>query len=226
MSVSSSVISIIKKIKDSEVAKLRLTGRNGEPVHLDCIYKEAESPNFFLVFPPKTIPDDLEMSQECTVAINSQDDSLVLTADIESRQGDRTLEMTGKEIIDPVSLREYFRVLYRTTVTASFEPTSVDSNTRSWKLEGSSVDLSGTGVLAIFPQELENRHNIFLEFNLPEVNVTVQCVGRVVRTKRIRKSRYQVALHFDHITRKNRDAIITACLQEQRRQLRERMESG
>ena len=224
--MSNSIIAIIKKVKDSEFAKLRIEGRDGEPLNLDCIYKEDHSPNFFLVFPPGTLPEGLQFPQECTVSIHSEDDSIVINAVIESQQGDRTLEMTGKELIDPISLREYFRVFFRTSVTASHEPTSSDSTAKPWTVTGDSVDLSGTGILAIFPQELENKHNIFLDFTLPDQEQSIHCVSYVVRTRRIRKSRFQVALHFDHITRKNRDAVITACLQEQRRQLRERMESG
>lgn len=224
--MSNPIIPIIKKIKDSQLAKLRFIAQNGELVDLDCIYKEAESPNFFLVFPPETIPENLALEQDGTVSIHSEDDSIVINAVIESQQGDRTLGLLAKDIVDPVTLREYFRVFFKTTIFASHEPTSVDSKARPWKATGNSVDLSGTGILAIFPHKLANKHNIFLDFNLPDLDKSIQCVAHVVRTRRIRKSRFQIALHFDHINRKNRDAIITACLQEQRRQLRERMESG
>ena len=221
--MSDSIITIIKKIKDSSLAKLITTGTDGEPIYLDCIYKESESPNFFLVFPPDTLPGDIERSK-CKVSINVGDDPVIITASIEEFPNDRTIELKGKESIDPRSLREYFRVFYRTVVTASHEPTSDDPKAKSWSMQGDSVDLSGTGILVIFPEEPQNRKNIFLDFDLPDVSKSIHCVGHVVRTKRIRKGRFQVALHFDHITRKNRDAIITACLHEQRRQLRERME--
>ena len=132
-----------------------------------------------------------------------------------------TLRETGI----PVSLREYFRVMVSTPIVASFEPASEDSRQRPWQVNGMTVDLSGTGVLAVFPAEFENRNHIFLDITLPDSDKRVDCVAHVVRTKKLRKSRYQIALHFDAITRKNRDCIITACLQEQRRQLRLRMES-
>jgi hypothetical protein len=46
----------------------------------------------------------------------------------------------------------------------------------------------------------------------------------VTRTGRLRGGRWHIALHFDDITQKNKDAIITNCLWEQRRQLRENVQ--
>ena len=219
-----SVITIIKKIKDSSLAKLISARPDGEPIHLDCIYKESESPHFFLVFPPHTLPDNIE-ELTCKISISSEDEPVIITASIVAQVNDRTIELKGEESIDPTSLREYFRVFYKTVVNASHEPTSENPKAKSWSMQGNTVDLSGTGLLAIFPEEPQNTTNIFLDFSLPDINKSIQCVAHVVRTRRIRKGRYQVALHFDHIARKNRDSIITACLHEQRRQLRARMES-
>lgn len=221
--MSDTIISIIKRIKDSTLARFITTDVDGGPVYLDCIYKESEAPNFFLVFPPGVLPEEIDKSK-CKVSINIGDDPIIISASIEEHTNDRTIELAARDSVDPRSLREYFRVFYKTVVTASHEPTSDDPKAKSWSMKGDSVDLSGTGVLVIFPEEPQNRKNIFLDFDLPDINKTIHCVGHVVRTKRIRKGRFQVALHFDHITRKNRDAIITACLHEQRRQLRERME--
>ncbi len=226
--MSNSIINIVRSIKDSELAKLRITGSDGEMIHLDCIYKESEAPFFFLVFAPQAMPRDLEVSQKCSVAITrsgSSEEPVTLSAAIESFKGDRSLEMRALDTIDPVSLREYFRVMVSTPIVASFEPSSEDSRQRPWQFNGMTVDLSGTGVLAVFPNEFENKNNIFLDITLPDSDKRVDCIAHVVRIKKLRKSRYQIALHFDTITRKNRDCIITACLQEQRRQLRLRMES-
>jgi hypothetical protein len=223
--VSHSITSIVRAIKDSALAKLRITAANGEILHIDCIYKESESPSFFLVFAPHAFPKDAEVKQKCSVAISSGEDPITLTAVVESFKGDRSLEMRAVDTIDPVSLREYFRVTVSTPIHASFQPTEEDTRQRPWQAHGTTIDLSGTGVLAVFPIEFENKNNIFLDITMPDSSQRVSCVGRVVRVKKLRKARYQIALHFEHISRKNRDIIITACLQEQRRQLRLRMES-
>ena len=218
-----SIINIVKSIKDSEAAKLHASVIGSEPIHLDCVYKESESPCFFLVFPPETIPAELDINQSCSVVILSETAPVTLSASIKGINGDRTLEMIAKEAIDPASLREYFRVTYSAPVTASYEPQDHDSSETQWKVEGMMLDLSGTGLLGIFPQEFENNSNVFLEFTLEEGGNPIKCVARVVRTRRLRRERFQVALHFDVIQPEDRDAIITTCLQEQRKQLRERI---
>ncbi len=222
--MTSSIVNIIKTIEDSESAKVRLTFTNRESAYLDCIYKESEAPTFFLVFSPGTIPDNLDLQENCSVSINKEHSPIVISAKIEALRGDRTLELRATEVIDPVSLREYFRVFYQTPITASHRPASNESIKGLWKVEGTTVDLSASGVLAIFPQEFQHREHIFLEFNLTGTNRTIQCLSHVVRIHHIRKSRCQIALRFDQIPPRDQDAIVTECMSEQRRQLRKRMQ--
>ncbi|THB76840.1 MAG: PilZ domain-containing protein [Desulfobulbaceae bacterium] len=219
------ITKIVKSIRDSEIATLRIHPAVGESQDYDCIYKEAEAPHFFLIFPPTSLPENLNIESKCTVSFQSDKESMVISSEIIEKVNDRTLELVAKKTLDPISLREYFRVFYKTAVTASYESGQSARTRSSWEISGESVDLSGTGVLVIFNEEPPNKHNIFIDFNLPELDKSISCVGHVVRIRRIRRGRYQVAMHFDHITPKNRDAIITACLQEQRRQLRIRMQS-
>lgn len=222
--MTSSIVNIIKTIDDSQSAKVRLSFTNMESAYLDCVYKESEAPSFFLVFSPGTIPDNLDFQSNCSVSINKKHSPIVISAKIEALRGDRTLELVATEIIDPVSLREYFRVFYKTPITASHRPSSGESIKSLWKVKGTTMDLSASGVLAIFPQEFEHNEHIFLEFNLIGNNRSIQCLSHVVRVRHIRKSRCQIALHFDQIPPNDQDAIVTECMGEQRRQLRKRMQ--
>ena len=222
--MTSSIVNIIKTIEDSESAKVRLTFTNRESAYLDCIYKESEAPSFFLVFPPGSIPDNLDVQEYCSVSINKQHSPIVISAKIQTLRGDRTLELLATEIVDPASLREYFRVFYQTPITASHRPASNESIKGLWKVEGTTVDLSASGVLAIFPEEFQDREHIFLEFSLIGTNRTIQCLSHVVRIHHIRKSRCQIALRFDQIPPRDQDAIVTECMSTQRRQLRKRMQ--
>ena len=221
--MSSSIVNTIRTLENSECAKVRLLCTNKEYTCIDCIYREGESPSFFLDFPTK-IPDNLEFNKECAVSIERNATSIVIGAKIEARRGESTLEMVATEIIDPVSLREYFRVFYHTPIIATHHPTSTDSITAAWKLEGTTVDLSASGVLAIFPQEFAHKRNIFLDFSLINTSRSIQCLSHVVRVHHIRKSRCQIALHFDHIPVQDQEAIIAECMREQRKQLRLRMQ--
>ena len=222
--MTNSIVRIIKGIDDNESARVRLSFMNNESTYLECVYKESEAPSFSLLFPPGTIPDNLDIQGSCSVSINKKHSPIVISEKIETVRGDRTLELVAKEIIDPVSLREYFRVFYKTPITATHRPSSGESIKSLWKIRGTTVDLSASGVLAIFPQEFEHKERIFLEFNLISSNRSIQCLSHVVRVRHIRKSRCQIALHFDQIPPKDQDAIISECMGEQRRQLRKRMQ--
>jgi hypothetical protein len=222
--MNSSIITVIKKLEDSEYAKVRLGFENSETAYFDCIYKESEAPSFFLVFPPGTIPDDIIIKDQCSVLIHKRQDEkpIVVSAKIEARRGERTLELTASEIIDPVSLREYFRVFYRTPITASYRPPGDDLTIELWDMQGTIVDLSASGVLAIFPDEFEHNENVSLQFQLIGEERTIKCIAHSVRTRYIRKSRVQIALSFDKISSADQDAIVTECMREQRKQLRTR----
>lgn len=222
--MTDSIVNVIKAIQDGEKAKVRFLISKLESVYLDCIFKESDAPSFFLVFQPNTIPENLETQKNCSISITKLGEPIIISAKILSRKGERTLELNAIEIIDPVSLREYFRVFYQTSITAVHHQSRNGSGSSSWKLEGTTVDLSASGVLAIFPQEFEHKDYIFLEFSLKGNSRRIQCLAHVVRVHHIRKSRCQIALRFDQISAEDQDEIVSECMREQRRQLRERMQ--
>ena len=224
--MKSSITDIVKKIIDSAGAEIDVSTTEGETIRLKCIYKESLAPNFFLVFPPKRLPSNLDTSRLCPISIKGENVSITLTAKILDINGDRTLELTAKEFVDPSSLREYFRIDIRMPITIFYEPGPAEDRSHYWSLEGETLDLSGSGVLAILPAQPKNNHKLKLEFSLKHTNIAIECTAHVIRTKRLRRGRHQVALHFDHISSKHRDAIISDCFKEQRMQLRERIQTS
>jgi c-di-GMP-binding flagellar brake protein YcgR len=223
----SSLTNLVKSIKDSQNAKIKMQTTGGQEVHLDCIYKESIAPNFFVVFPPGKIPTTLDNKKKCIISLHDESgESIALTAKIIEVASDRSIELTATTTIDPASLREYFRVDFRTTIKLSYETSSNTDGARNWSFTGQSLDLSGSGILGIFPEEARNKHHIFIELDLTHPQKKIICIGHVVRTRRLRGGRWHIALHFDDINQKNRDAIITNCLWEQRRQLREKIQTS
>ncbi len=223
----SELLNLIKSIKDSQSATIQLRTASGVDIHLDCIYKESIAPNFFVVFPPGKIPENLDTQKTCSVSFHyDRKDSPAITAKIVEITNDRTIELTATKTIDPSSLREYFRVDIRTAITISYESGSQVEDGRSWSLDGRTLDLSGSGVLALFTAEPRNKHNIFIEITLTHPDKKVLCIGHVVRSRKLRRGNVQIALHFDNISQKDRDTVITNCLWEQRRQLRERIQTN
>ena len=110
-----------------------------------------------------------------------------------------------------------------TPIRASYRPGPRETKSRAWEISGTTIDLSGGGVLALFPEKPANTNRIQLEIDLPGQQAPVLCLAKVVRTYRLRKNRFQVAFNITEIEGKARDIIISCCLQEQRRQLRNKV---
>ena len=197
--VAASITKIIKKIADSESAEIDITTANGQIIRLNCIYKESDAPGFFLVFPPKILPDNIDKEQYCSISIKNGRASLTLTAKILKITGDRTIELSAKNTINPESLREYFRVDTKVAVKVWFDPASPEAKIQPWILEGQTLDISASGLLAILPGEPQTKHRISIEISLNDSDKNIKCLGHIVRCKRLRKGRFQVAFHFDSI---------------------------
>ena len=221
-----SLTRLIKSLQDGQPASVQLSTTAGHGVAFSCLYKEANAPHFFVVTPPKTIPEDVDRSAPCIVSLqDDQGATFAITARIVDITSERSLELMATKAIDPISLREYFRVDLRTAITVSYE-TLDPKSPRNWSIKGQTLDISGSGVLGLFGQEPKNANELFIDIHLTHPEKLIHCVGHVVRTNRLRGGRWQVALHFDNISQRDRDAIITNCLWEQRRQLRERVKTA
>lgn len=163
--MTASISDTIKKLSDSASAKIDLTTTTRQKIRLNCIYKESEAPSFFLVFPPKVLPDTIDTEKICPVSINAGSTTLALNAQIIAIKGDRTLELVGKSSVRPESLREFFRVDTKLYITAEFEPQALGGAIPSWSIEGRTLDLSGSGVLAIFPEEPLSKQRVELSID-------------------------------------------------------------
>ena len=100
--MAASITKTIKTIVDSASAVIDITSTDGQITRLNCIYKESNAPNFFLVFPPKTLPANIAREQYCPVSIKNDPSTLTLTAKIIEISGSKS-EKTG--ILDTVILQ-------------------------------------------------------------------------------------------------------------------------
>ncbi len=215
------LIKILNSIPDSQSARVNLQTNDGT-ISLDANYRVGVAPAFFLNFPGKDLPKEIDSSQHCTISINSSDERitpLILKAEVKDIVDDSTLELTAKNTLDPAQLRRYFRVAICTPVTISYLRESNGKIVRQWSLAGETLDLSGSGFLGLFDGECQDRHGIQITLELPAPEALVSCQGHVVHARRVRRGRWQIAMHFDDITNKQRDAVISNCLNEQRNQL-------
>ncbi len=222
--MTASIAETIKMLSDSDSAKIDIPTIDGPRVRLNCIYKESESPAFFLVFPPKRLPDDIDMNKSCPVSINNGDKALTLSAEIVEIKGDRTMELVARKKLSPESLREFFRVDTRVPVHARFHPPSLNDQRRRWSLDGWTLNLSGSGALTVLPEEPKTRNKIELFIHV-DAKSPIECLAHIVTIKHIRRAVYQVSFHFDDISQKDKDSIISFCLKEQRNQLRNQIQT-
>lgn len=218
--MSQPLISFVESISNGQQARLKVTLRNGEPAQLDCTFKTVEPPSFVLQFPPKSIVEEIEVNQIYTVELVSEHSPVLFKAAIKSFQDNNSVVLKATELTGPDSLRELPRVTLSTTIHASFSG-GKPAGQADLEITGSTIDLSETGVLCIFPEELETNSTIQVKIELPSIAKHVTCVAHVVRTRKLRKERYQTALQFDNMSKENSESLMAACIQEQRNILRQ-----
>ena len=219
----SAIVHLLKSIPDNQSATITFSTTTGQTVRLDCIYKEGIAPpRFFLVFPKGTLQKEINMSQQCLISIHSNDEDTVppsFNARIEEGINDHTLELTATKNVDPTALRDFFRVPLFTPVTLTVEQDSNKDSAPQWLLKGETLDLSGSGALTLFDEEIQEGKQLQITLDLPSPQASVSFQGHVVRAQRVRRGRWQISLRFDNIANKLRDIIISNCLYEQRKQL-------
>ena len=216
------VQSIFSAIADEAQGILRLEQDDGGYIQVNCHLRGVDPPRLTLFFPPHRLPKDIDMSRPCLLSISGKSDDeppLVLTVLIIEQTNPRTLETTVQRRIDPATLRAFFRVNIALPITLS--PLDYTESEEPWSLSGNTLDLSGSGALAFFPADCPKSDNIAIDITLNAADKPMRCSGHVVFKRRLRGGRFQMALHFDGIQPKAQSAIIAACLNEQRRQLRE-----
>ena len=218
---------ILENLGDNASTIIDLPGNHEENIRCRALFIKRESPTVELVFPPNSWePGDLKIGADCNLAVEHNGLTVNLIARLDGVVGDRRLRFTAREPVAPESLRDYFRVSISMPIQASYIAAAKEIITCSWKMAGTTLDLSGSGVLALFAEKPPSSHRIQLVMTMPDETTPLVCLANVVRTYRIRKNRFQVAFHFENVSTKTRDLIIACCLQEQRRQLRENVHTS
>lgn len=213
---------ILDKLNDSAPTLVDIPGNQDEVFRCNALLVKKEAPCLELLFPPDSWQlEELNVGADCSLVVEHNGLTVNLIARLDGANGDRRLLFTAREPVTPASLRDYFRVGINTPIEASYVAGHQEINSRSWKIIGATIDLSGSGVLALFPEKPPSKNHIQLIITVPEEKQHIVCLARVIRTYRMRKNRYQVAFHFENISAKSRDQLISCCFQEQRRQLRE-----
>ena len=214
---------VFTRISTGKAVKIALAVKKSpEKQRLDCVYREEEPPVFSLLFPPDTLPiEELDTSRQAAITIDLGGQNVSLSADIEEVVDNQTLRLVAREVITHQQLRDYFRVDVSAPLVA--KPVFPSSSSEDEQpLAGETVDVSGGGLLALFPRPIDPTKPISLELILPSSTESrvVKAIAHVVRTQKITDHQYKIALHFDQISPEDRDAIMACCFEIQRRHLR------
>jgi len=173
---------------------------------------------FLLLFVPGSLPiDEIDMNRKATVLLDIKGQNISLAADIQDKLNEQTLRLIARDVISHEQMRNYFRV----DINAPLVARPALRKDEEWSLSGETVDVSGSGLLAVFPEPIADDEPVQVELILPTGNgEPIKAVAHVVRSRKIHEGRYEVALHFDTIDSEDRDRIMACCFETQRRHLR------
>ena len=216
---------ILNKLNDSSPVVVDIASNTEEAIRCKALLIKKETPLLELVFLPNSWEvGDLRIGGNCNMVIDHNGDTVNLIARLDSVADPRRLHFTAREPIEPASLRDYFRVSANLPIEASYIAGPQEINVQTWKMIGTTIDLSGSGVLAMFPGKPPSNNRIQLIITRPDEETPIVCLANVIRSYRLRQNRYQVAFHFENIDSDTQDRIIACCFELQRRNLRLRVQ--
>jgi len=220
----SSKIDILKDIPKGKPVRIFLPIlQRPERIRAQCVYQEPNPPRFSLVFKPGVLPvDKIDVAQPCIISIDMGGPTVSIEAMITKVANRQTLQMIVRKSISHDQMREFFRVDAVTNVISkSFHTELFSDQNQPWSTEGQTVDISGSGILAIFSEKPQADKQVRLEITIPNLEAEVITVlAHEVRCQKLHDGRFEVAYHFDDITTEDRDKIIGCCLVIQRKMLR------
>lgn len=217
-------LDIIKDIPDDKPVRIFLPITDSdERYRAHCIFKESEPPRFSLHFKTGELPhEDITLKDSCIINIDIGGQNISLEAMITEIPDPQTLLMIAQKTINHDQMREFFRVDATTQVISkSFYPIVRSDQGDDWIFDGTTIDISGSGLLASFKEPPPMDKQVKLEISLPnEERETVTVLAHPIRTQKRSDNHYDVAYHFDEIEMEDRDLIIGCCLIIQRQLLR------
>ena len=213
---------ILSSIPDGKPVRVFLPLRNSrERLRLQGLCREISPPKFSLLFPPGTLPlNEIDSQQSAIISVDMGGPTLSLEAKILEIDGTQTLRMILQKSINHEQLREFFRIDAVTGVIATSLQRSA-SGSAPWTLNGESLDISGSGILVLFPQCPPEDKQARLTISLPITDdPPITAIAHTVRVQRQDDGHCEVAYHFDDISMEDRDRIVGHCLVLQRKMLR------
>jgi len=214
-----------KDIPDGKPVRIFLPIKDSkERYRASCIYQREEYPHFSLNFKVGELPSEyIDLKQTSVINVDLGGQSVSVEAVIKELSGPQTLKMVVQKTINHEQLRDFFRVDATTQVISkAFHPKiSSQINDEEFSFNGTTIDISGSGLLASFTELPPMDKKVKLEITLPnDDKKIITALARPIRSQQISENQYDVAYHFEEIESEDRDLIIGSCLVIQRQLLR------
>jgi len=214
----------LSKISDEKPVRLFLPLIDREDrLLIQCVLKKVSDRRFKLLFPSGTLPiDKIDRNNSCLISLDLGGKSISLESNIVEIANNQTLDMVLLKSISHDQMRNYFRVDCTVPILiTSVVPDEFATKEDKWKINGTTVDLSGSGLRASLDTVPPENAQVRLEIALPgtETNI-VKALATPVRISKLTDTLWDVAYHFDNIEDEDQDAIIGCCMVAQRRLLR------
>ena len=219
----------LRKIPDLKPVRIYLPIKNNsQRYRTQAVYKSAAPPRFELRFQPGALPlDNLDVKKNCLVNVDFGGPNISMEASIAS-VSPQTLNMTAEELVSHAQMREFFRVDTVTEmISKSFQPEFFHNQEQSWAIRGSTIDISGNGILAAFSEKPPADELVRLEISLPtRESQIIKILATPVRNQQVEDDQWETAYYFQHISSEDRDRIIGCCLEIQRQFLRLKVDAA
>jgi len=217
-------IELLNSIPDGKPVRIFLPLKKGTELYrAQSVFQKITDSKFTLLFKPGVLlKDEIELSKPSIISVDMGGPTISLEALIEKVVNSQTLHMSVQKTISHEQMREFFRVdTSIKIVSKSFHNEFSSIKKEPWSVKGTTIDISGSGILALFPEKPSPERQIQLEITIPlEKPETITAIAHQVRTTQLDDGRFEVAYHFDDIDTEDRDKIIGCCLVIQRKLLR------
>lgn len=213
-------------IPDGKPLRAFLPIRNSQDrFRLACTFSFQEGKRFFLNFNLGLLAEeDIEVNGIAVISIDIGGVSTSIEAVVVEAYSSQRLLLEMKSTITHSQLRDFFRVDAVTRVIGeNFHTLAGDA--KEWQMEGRTIDISGSGILATFSKSLPKNDTVRLQITLPNTPPeTIFVIATKIRTQKIADDSWEVAFRFNEIDPEDRDKIIGCCLVIQRQLLRLKVE--
>lgn len=217
-------LAIFDHIAGYKVCSITLPLKNGETQRLECVIRSINPPEMEAVFLPDQLPvRTLDINGKCSLTIDINGPTLSARAIIEEIRDSRTLILKALESVSHAQKREFFRI--ETSIPVELKTLTPEGEFSI--ATGEAVNISGSGILATFPLEIEppslNRR-VTLNIPIPppadKEPQIISCNGLITRLEKTTDSRYLIGFQFHGLREEDQDQVIAYCLAQQRQQLR------